>query len=369
MSNRSLRSSHRRRFARRQRGGAAPFGGAPNSPAFGVGNMDTLTGSFGGASTTGAGSGAPVPISSWGPANAGCDAIPRTETALHNQANPDIAGTNQFPILGGNMPVSPFSSTVPPISNAVSMPPADLNARQMGGRRQTRRFPHHRHRRGGPCPICGGKRKQRGGGCGCGMMRQNGGAQMALQLSPALLGPGPNPGTYGLASASQCLPPPGGAELRGGNNQMGGRRGKTQRGGSAMSISSAAPLDNAFPATPQPSYGAANAFPESCYKAPGSELPVYNANSTSFNFSPSINANNTLPPGVNVFNEVNQQPGRMGAPEPAAAALQGVPASSQVLGTEAQRGGRRRSRKNSRKNNRKTSRKTSRKTNRKNNRR
>jgi len=126
-----------------------------------------------------------------------------------------------------------------------------------------------------------------------------------------------------------------------------------QRGGSAMNISSAAPLDNAFPMTPQPSLGAANAFPDSCYKAPGSELPVYDANSTAFNFSPSINANNTLPPGVNVFNEVNQQPGRMGAPEPAAAALQGVPASSQV---PAQRGGRRRSRKN-RKNSRKTSRK------------
>ena len=367
MSNRSLRTSHRHRFARRQRGGAAPFGGAPNSPAFGVGNMDTLTGSFGGASTTGAGSGGPVPISSWGPANAGCDAIPRTETSIHNQANPDIAGTNQFPILGGNMPVSPFSSTVPPISNAVSMPPADLNARQMGGRRQTRRFPHHRHRRGGPCPFCSGKRKQRGGGCGCGgMMRQSGGGgQMALQLSPTVLGPGPNPGTYGIASASQCLPSSGSEDPRGGNNQSGGRRGKTQRGGSASNISSAAPLDNAFPMTPQPSLGAANAFPESCYKAPGSELPVYDASSTAFNFSPSINSNNTLPPGVNVFNEVNQQSGRMGAPEPAAAALQGIPASSQV---PAQRGGRR-SRKNNRKNSRKNNRKNSRKNSRKNNRR
>lgn len=128
-----------------------------------------------------------------------------------------------------------------------------------------------------------------------------------------------------------------------------------------MNISSAAPLDNAFPNTPQPSYGAANAFPESCYKPPGSEIPVYNANSASFNFSPSITENNTLPPGVNVYNEVNQQPGRMGAPEPAAAALQGIPASSQV---PAQRGGRRRSRKNSRKSSRKNGRKNSRKNNR-----
>jgi hypothetical protein len=179
----------------------------------------------------------------------------------------------------------------------------------------------------------------------------------------ALSGGGPYGGNPVNAQRG-CLPPAGSQDSRGGNNQMGGRRGKTQRGGSAMNISSAAPLDNAFPMTPQPSLGAANAFPESCYKAPGSEIPVYNANSASFNFSPSINANNTLPPGVNVFNEVNQQPGRMGAPEPAAAALQGVPASSQVLGTEAQRGGRRRSRKNNRKNSRKNSRKTNRKNNR-----
>jgi hypothetical protein len=129
-----------------------------------------------------------------------------------------------------------------------------------------------------------------------------------------------------------------------------------------MSIASAAPLETAFPATPQPSYGAANAFPESCYKAPGSEMPVYNANSASFNFSPSITANNTLPPGVNVYNQVDQQPGRMGAPEPAAIALQGVGGSSQVPAV-AQRGGRR-SRRN-RRNNRKNSRKSSRKYNRK----
>lgn len=410
MSNRSLRNSRRRRFARRQRGGAAPFGGAPNSPAFGVGNMDTLTGSFAGASTTGAGSGVPVPISSWGPANSGCDVVPRTDSPLHTQANPDIAGTNQYPILGGNIAVPPFSSTVPPISNAVQMPPSDMNARQMGGTRS------HRHRRGGPCPVCGGKRKsrkqrnnrkQRGGGCGCMMRQSGGGSPQGLSQFPdvnALSGGGPNVGNP-VNQPSGCLPPAGISDVRGGNNaaenggpmgaglpavapahtpavspgpvmynaqgmlqQVGGRRRK-QRGGSAMSIASAAPLDNAFPATPQPSYGAANAFPESCYKAPGSEMPVYNANSASFNFSPSITANNTLPPGVNVYNQVDQQPGRMGAPEPAAIALQGVVGSSQV---PAQRGGRRsrrnrrNNRKNSRKSNRKDSRKSSRKDSRKN---
>jgi len=187
------------------------------------------------------------------------------------------------------------------------------------------------------------------------MMRQSGGGSpQGLAQYPdafALSGGGPNVGNP-VNMQSGCGIPQGSADSRGGNNQMGGRRlrkqrpKQKQRGGSAMNLAPAS-LDNAFPATPQPSYGAANAFPESCYKAPGSELPVYNNNSAAFNFSPSITENNTLPPGVNVYNDVIQQPGRMGAPEPAAAALQGIPASSQVP-AGVQRGGRR-SRRNNRK--------------------
>lgn len=293
MSNRSLRNNRRRRYAARQRGGGFDI------PAFGVGNLDTNTGSFAGASTTGAGSGPGVPINTWAPANAGCDQIPRTATDLHTQANPDIAGTNQFPILGGNVPTYPFSSVVPPISNAVQFPVPDMNARQMGGSRRT-----HRHRRGGPCPICAGRRSQRGGGCGC--MQRGGGSPQGLAQYPDALylsGGGPNVGNP-VNAQSGCGVPQGPSDVRGGNNQM---------GGAYMNIASAAPLDSAFPATPQPSYGAANAFPESCYKAPGSEMPVYNNNSAAFNFSPSLVENNTLPPGVNVYNDVIQQPGRMGA--------------------------------------------------------
>lgn len=321
MSNRSLRNNRRYRYSARQRGGSVP--------AFGNGVYDALAGMFSGASTTGAGSGPMVPFESRAPTDTNCDQIPRTSIPLHTQANPDIAGTNQYPILGGNMPVYPFTATVPPVSNAVSFPDPRINANQQGGKRGKRD---------------GGKRRttrktQRGGGCGCmgqrggkrgGRRQRGGGSPQGLAQFPdafALSGGGPNVGNP-VNMQSGCDPRAGSPQdPHAPINMM-----LKQSGGSYMSIASAAPLDAAFPSTPQPSYGAANAFPESCYKAPGSEMPVYNNNSAAFNFSPSIVENNTLPPGVNVYNDVIQQPGRMG---PAVV----------------QRGGRR-SRKNNRKSNR-----------------
>jgi len=297
MSNRSLRNNRRHRYAARQRGGS-------HSPAFGVGNLDALAGSFAGASTTGAGSGPMVPIEARADANTGCDAIPRTETALHTQANPDIAGTNVFPFPGGF--TSPSFSPSSPMSNAVQFPPSDINAKQMGGARRLV-SKTHRHGRGQTCPICN-KRKQRGGGCGC--MQRGGGSPQGLAQFPDALylsGGGPNVGNP-VNAQSGCDPRPGSPE------DPHAPINHVQRGGAYMSIASAAPLDTAFTSTPPSSYGTANDFSESCYKAPGSELPVYNNNSTAFNFRPSLVENNSLAPGVNVYNDVIQQPGRMGPP-------------------------------------------------------
>jgi len=245
-----------------------------------------------------------VPIEARDDANTGCDAIPRTETALHTQANPDIAGTNVFPFPGGF--TSPSFSPSAPMSNAVYFPPSDMNAKQMGGARRLYRKTH-RHRRGGPCPVCS-QRKQRGGGCGC--MQRGGGSPQGLAQFPdvfALSGGGPNVGNP-VNMQSGCDPRAGSPEDPHAPINM------VQRGGSYFSLSSAAPLDTAYTSTPPPSYGTANAFAESCYKAPGSELPVYNNNSAAFNFRPSLVENNSLAPGVNVYNDVIQQPGRMGPP-------------------------------------------------------
>ena len=51
-------------------------------------------------------------------------------------------------------------------------------------------------------------------------------------------------------------------------------------------------------------YSTPNAYPEECYRGPGSSLPVYNASSAGFTFSPSTDKGVFLPDGVAAFNEV-----------------------------------------------------------------
>ena len=59
-------------------------------------------------------------------------------------------------------------------------------------------------------------------------------------------------------------------------------------------------------------YGVGNAFGPDCYRATGSQMPVYNASVAGFNFSPSTAAGATLPDGVTAFNEVNPVAARTG---------------------------------------------------------
>jgi len=60
------------------------------------------------------------------------------------------------------------------------------------------------------------------------------------------------------------------------------------------------------------SYGTPNAYPEECYRGPGSSLPVYNASSAGFTFSPSTDKGVFLPDGVAAFNEVWPVAARVG---------------------------------------------------------
>jgi hypothetical protein len=60
------------------------------------------------------------------------------------------------------------------------------------------------------------------------------------------------------------------------------------------------------------SYGTGNAYAAECYKAPGSSLPVYNAETAGFRFSPSTEAGGALPDGVTPFNTVVPYAARMG---------------------------------------------------------
>jgi hypothetical protein len=58
--------------------------------------------------------------------------------------------------------------------------------------------------------------------------------------------------------------------------------------------------------------GGGNAYDASCYRAPGSELPVYNAESAGFHFAPSTAAGAALPDGVTAYNEVVPHAARLG---------------------------------------------------------
>ena len=55
-----------------------------------------------------------------------------------------------------------------------------------------------------------------------------------------------------------------------------------------------------------------NAYDASCYRAPGSEMPVYPATSAGFHFTPSTEAGASLPDGVTAYNEVVPHVARLG---------------------------------------------------------
>lgn len=59
-------------------------------------------------------------------------------------------------------------------------------------------------------------------------------------------------------------------------------------------------------------YSTGNAYPAECYRAPGSSLPVYNADSAGFHFAPSTEAGGALPDGVTPYNGVIQHAARLG---------------------------------------------------------
>jgi len=173
--------------------------------------------------------------------------------------------------------------------------------------------------RGGGCGCAGSKLfgGQRGGGCGCSGRpmfggrrrktrgrRMRGGAFNGYAVDPSVSVGGRGPNVAALHSGVPCDP----------------------RAGSINSSNPQLPMDpraygvgySATPNTGAPSlqaggaYSTGNAYPDSCYKAPGSELPVYNAQTAGFNFYPSTARNGALPDGVTPYNDVVPYAARMG---------------------------------------------------------
>ena len=60
------------------------------------------------------------------------------------------------------------------------------------------------------------------------------------------------------------------------------------------------------------SYAMNNGYSDTCYKAPGSSLPVYEADTAGFRFEPSTANGAAMPDGVTAFQEVVPQPARVG---------------------------------------------------------
>lgn len=205
------------------------------------------------------------------PINAGFSdcAIPDRPGQLHNEANPALAQMG-WPLKGG--------------ACGCSVP------RAFGGSRRQR------------------SRKQRGG-CGC-MFKRSGGARRTYRMrggfgngfgiNPAVSVGGEGPNAAALVQSVPC----------------------DARAGSPNPLNPAfvnsdprAPAD-LYSLTPNTmkggSYGTGNAYAAECYKAPGSSMPVYNAETAGFRFSPSTEAGGALPDGVTPFNTVVPYAARMG---------------------------------------------------------
>jgi len=329
MSNRELRKNQRRRYEVRQRGGnilnalGGPIPTSISVNAFGTGPTVPFAEQLG---------------------TPQCDFTARPGQ-LFNGVNPSAAGTNEYPFPSATPPTGTFH---PATYNNQADVQNQLISNMKGGKRskpkksrksrQSRKSQQSQQRggacgcmvqRGGtgglaegnivgplpniPLPMLGGRRnnsrkiqKQRGGGTSY-SFATNGNVDPS-QAVDLIGGTGPN--AAALIAPSGCSPRSGSYDDPHAPINMAL---KAAQSGGAYMLNTAAPLSASFAQPAPPSYGAPNAYGPECYHAPGSQIPVYNADSAAFNFKPSIAENNTLPPGVNVYNDVIQQPGRMGA--------------------------------------------------------
>lgn len=162
----------------------------------------------------------------------------------------------------------------------------------VGGRRNMRRS--KKQRRG---KYIRQSKKQRGGVCGC--MQQGGGVNgFSVNVDNTIGGSGPN-----VAPVYAGVP----CDVRAGTPNPNNADG--------LGADPRAPID-LYSLTPNVqrggAYSSGNAYDASCYRAPGSELPVYNAETAGFRFEPSIASGAALPDGVTAYNNVVQYAARLG---------------------------------------------------------
>lgn len=127
-------------------------------------------------------------------------------------------------------------------------------------------------------------------------MRQRGGFARAFAVDPSVSVGGTGPNVAALHAPVPC-------DARAGVHP-----------GPVLPADPRAPAD-LYSATPNQgggAYSTGNAYGAECYKAPGSSLPVYEAQTAGFTFNPSSASGAFLPDGVTDFNEVVPMAARMG---------------------------------------------------------
>jgi len=140
-------------------------------------------------------------------------------------------------------------------------------------------------------PRWGGRRTSRKG-----TRRMRGGFARAVAVDPSVSVGGTGPNVAALHAPVPC-------DARAGVHP-----------GPVLPADPRAPAD-LYSATPNQTGGAystGNAYGAECYRAPGSSLPVYEAQTAGFTFNPSSRSGAFLPDGVTDFNEVVPVAARVG---------------------------------------------------------
>ena len=318
----------------------------------------------------------PIPASDWTfaakqPINQGFDdcAFPARPGQLFNLPNPALA---QTPMAGGGDGTSPFYTAkewpTGPVDYTYKTDPSRAQVPFAGGKRSRRRrqrgggdsnlashaytakeWPQVAHETsratawgdpalaattgmsGGGCGCSGsrlfggsrrstrgGRRRMAGGGCPCAgsrpmggggrrrTRRMRGGAFYGFAIDPSQSIGGSGPNVDAVRSAIPCdpragsmnplNPPPSPPDPRAGGFGYSATPNTTlpslQAGGG--------------------SYSMGNGYSDDCYKAPGSMLPKYEAQTAGFTFYPSTASGGTLPDGVTAYEDVVPYAARMG---------------------------------------------------------
>ena len=181
-------------------------------------------------------------------------------------------------------------------------------------RRSMKKNRSRRAMKGGSCGCTGSRlfgggsrrRARRSTTCGgrCWSRKMRGGAAYGFAIDPSVSIGGSGPNVDALRTPVPCDPP----------------------AGSMNPLSVSQPADpraygmgySATPNTTLPSiqaggaYSTGNGFSDDCYKAPGSMLPKYEAQTAGFTFYPSTASGGTLPDGVTAYEDVVPYAARMG---------------------------------------------------------